>query len=115
MSLIMMILVIILLATVASAQIGGPADIKPVSSAKPQAITPAKPPSTISQQFEKEGILIDFILNALPGSDGKEQGLVAGADAMVSFKVTDKRTGQPITGLHPNAWMSARKGESQAE
>lgn len=108
----MLLYMIFLLTTAASAQVGGTADISPARSAGPVSIRPVKPPSTVTQQFEKEGIQIDFTFSALPDADGKEQGLVAGADATVSFKLTDKRTGQPITGLHPNAWMSARKGEN---
>ena len=98
----------------AAAQIGGPKDQK--KDVKAEASQPA--PASASQQFEKEGIVIDFSLKAIEGADGKKQGLVAGADAVVEFSVKDKRTGQPITGLHPKGWISARTGErapSEAE
>jgi YVTN family beta-propeller protein len=55
--------------------------------------------------MEKEGVAIDFSL--VPSGD-KATGLVAGADALATFRVTDARTGQPITNLHPNAWFSSR-------
>lgn len=90
----------------AGAQIGGPKDIKPNGGDKGAATGP-KAPASFSQQFEKEGILVDFSIKAVEG-DNKNPGLVAGSDAVVSFRLSDKRTGQPITGLHPNAWLSAR-------
>ena len=80
-------------------------NVKPASSAGAAA---AKAASSISQQFEKEGIVVEFSMNSIKGDDGKDPGLVAGADAAVSFRVTDKRTGQPIRDLRPNAWFSAR-------
>jgi YVTN family beta-propeller protein len=80
---------------------------RPVYRVKPAA--PAAPtPSIVTQQYEKEGILVEFSLKALNGDDTKGLGLAAGADALASFRLTDKRTGQPITGLHPNSWLSAR-------
>jgi YVTN family beta-propeller protein len=39
-------------------------------------------------------------------------GLVSGADAVVAFRVSDARTNQPVTGLHPSAWINTRKAES---
>ncbi|HXG67999.1 MAG TPA: hypothetical protein VNO70_23075, partial [Blastocatellia bacterium] len=102
MALLSFVLVFGAIAT-ARAQIGGPKDMKR------EAATPA--PDSVSQRFEREGIVVDFSLRATPGADGKQQGLVAGADAVVEFRVMDKRTGQPVTGLHPNGWISARKSE----
>ena len=61
-----------------------------------------------SQRFEKEGIAIDFSIKAMESDKSKDQKLMAGSDALVSFRVTDSRTGQPVTGLRPNAWISAR-------
>jgi YVTN family beta-propeller protein len=87
-------------APIALGQIGGPKDLKREAPA----------PDSYSQQFEKEGIVIDFSIKAVAGADGKKQGLVAGADAVVGFSIKDKKTGQPITGLHPNGWFSARTG-----
>jgi YVTN family beta-propeller protein len=91
----------------AGAQIGGPKDIKREAKNEP----PAPAPDSVSQTFEKEGIVVDFSMKATPNADGKRQGLVAGADAVVQFSLKDKRTGQPITGLHPNGWVSARASE----
>lgn len=75
-----------------------------------QKATPT-PASSISQRFEKEGIQVEFSINSIKEESGKDPGLVAGADANVLFKVTDKSTGQPMRGLHPNAWINARSAE----
>ena len=71
----------------------------------------SKARSAFSQSFEKEGVVVDFSIESLPTANGENLGLVAGADALVSFRVTDKRTGQPITGLRPRAWIDSRKVE----
>ena len=90
-------------ASVASAQIAGPAAPKKVDPNAP------KNPASITQRVEKEGIAVDFSLTATPAAGTeKAAALVAGADAVATFRVTDARTGQPLAGLHPNAWFSAR-------
>jgi len=86
----------------AAAQIGGPKDMK-----KAQA------PKTASQTFEKGGIKVDFSIKSSPDADGRDNGLVAGANAVVTFRVTDNRTNQPITGLHPVAWFSSRESDRE--
>ena len=90
----------------AHAQIGGPNGVKKA----PEAAKPA-PPSSITRKYEKDGVAIEFSLTTPPGAKG---GLTAGADAVASFRVTDTRTGQPLTGLHPNAWVSAVKADRAA-
>ncbi|HEV2707999.1 MAG TPA: YncE family protein [Pyrinomonadaceae bacterium] len=76
--------------------------------------TPTSAPSAHAQRFEREGVAIDFSVQALPRADGSPAALVAGADALATFRVTDARTGQPLAGLKPNAWFSARRGEGRA-
>jgi YVTN family beta-propeller protein len=100
-----------LLVSNATAQVGGPKDIKPVKAGEKRADAPPKAPASVSQHFEHEGIAVDFSVKSLPGDRAKDEGLVAGADALVTFNVTDARTKQPVTGLHPNAWINARKSE----
>jgi YVTN family beta-propeller protein len=67
----------------------------------------AKAPSSVTRRFEKQGLVVDFSIKSTPGSDGKDAGLVSGADATVTFKVSDARTGEPVRGLYPKAWISA--------
>ncbi|HVG34684.1 MAG TPA: YncE family protein, partial [Pyrinomonadaceae bacterium] len=81
-----------------------------VAGTSPSAKT--KAPDFVTQRFEKDGIVIDFSVKALPSEKGQSVGLVSGANAIATFRLTDARTGQPITGLHPSAWISARKSEA---
>ena len=101
---------LLLVASVASAQTdaGRAQQDKPFYNVKSAA---PKAPDSVSQKYEKEGILVEFSMKAIEGGDAKGLGLAAGADAMVSFRLTDKRTGQPVTGLHPNAWLNSRTAE----
>jgi YVTN family beta-propeller protein len=71
----------------------------------------AAPPATVSQRYEKEGIVIDFTAQATPDERGRPGRLVEGANAVTSFRIKDARTGQPVTGLHPSGWLLARKSE----
>lgn len=62
----------------------------------------------VTQRAEKSGVAIDFSLSSLrPNS-----ALTAGSDAVVTIKITDARTGQPLANLRPKAWLSARKTEA---
>ncbi|HYP00206.1 MAG TPA: YncE family protein [Pyrinomonadaceae bacterium] len=95
--------------SVASAQIAGPAAPKKIDPGAP------KNPASITQRVEKEGIAVDFSLVATPPAGAeKPAALVAGADAVATFRVTDARTGQPLAGLHPNAWFSSRLASAEA-
>ena len=85
----------------ALAQIGGPTNVKKVSAAPA-----APPPTSLARRYEKDGVAVEFSLASAPGA---KDGLTAGSDAVVTFRVTDTRTGQPLSGLHPNAWFSSVK------
>lgn len=98
------------LALSASAQVAGPV----TAPKRPDAATASKNPASITQRAEHEGIAVDFSLEAKPGEGGKPAALVAGADAVATFRVTDARTGQPVVGLHPNAWFSSRLASAEA-
>jgi YVTN family beta-propeller protein len=89
--------------TPASAQFGRMKDTQPTT--KPT-------PAPASKRFEKEGVVVDFSVKSLPVGGAKDEALVAGTDAVATLRVTDAHTGQPITGLHPNAWLSSRKTEN---
>jgi YVTN family beta-propeller protein len=107
-------------ALIVSAQSGQQSDkpfyrTKPPATAKPDTEKPdtaktdtakTKPPSSISQKIEKEGISLNFSFQ----SAGRE-GIVEGTDAVVSFQLTDARTGQPLTGIRPLGWINSRSSE----
>jgi YVTN family beta-propeller protein len=69
---------------------------------------PAERSASRSQRFEKEGIAVDFSIKPMAGDQAKPAQLVAGTNAQVTFHVTDSHTGQPVSGLRPNAWISSR-------
>lgn len=106
-------LLILLAATVATqAQAPGPkATVSTAGSGKPAAAAGAKAPVSVSQRFEKDGVVVNFSIQSRPNERGKMDGLIAGADAVVTFRVSDTRTGQPVVGLHPNAWINSRMSE----
>lgn len=100
---------LLLLATAAQAQIGGPNDVTRATAAKKGSTAKSPLPSSISQHFEKQGIAVDFQVMATPDAKGKAVGLVAGSDATVTFRLSDARTGSPVTGLHPNGWINSSR------
>jgi YVTN family beta-propeller protein len=98
---------LLLMAGVAHAQIGGPRNTTRASDVK--KTSPAKAPASFEQRFEKQGIAVDFQVTATPDAKGQNQGLVAGSDATVTFRLSDARTGAPVTGLHPNGWINSSR------
>lgn len=68
------------------------------------------PSVSFTQKFEQEGVAVELALESLPDELGKNNGLVYGADAVATFRLSDARTGQPLTGLHPAAWFNANPG-----
>jgi YVTN family beta-propeller protein len=85
--------------------LGNPIELSTLN--KKTSIT--KAPSSASGKFEKEGIRVEFSLQATTDAQGHSSGLVGGADALATFRVTYAGTGQPVTGLHPAAWISANR------
>ncbi len=88
-------------APAAFSQIGGPQHTKPNEGGAKAA------PASAAGRVEKEGVRIDF--SAKPREAGK--GLADGTEAVVTLSVTDARTGQPLAGVRPSAWISSRRGE----
>ena len=64
------------------------------------------------QRVEQGGIAVDFSLNPAASANGGK--LTAGSTAIATFRVTDVRTGQPLAGIRPKAWLSARRSEAVA-
>lgn len=77
--------------------------------AEPSPPAARSAPEFFSQRVERQGIVLDFEVRALPAEKGKPSGLVAGADAVATFRVTDSTTGTPVVGLRPLAWVDARR------
>jgi DNA-binding beta-propeller fold protein YncE len=73
------------------------------------AVLAAQEPQHEPQRFEQGGIAVEFSLDAVDTTQP-----TAGASAMATFRMTDARTGQPLPGLRPRAWLSARRSEAVA-
>jgi len=97
---------LLLVAGAAHAQIGGPGHTTP-QAADAKKESKVKAPASIEQHFEKQGIAVDFSVTAMPEAKGQNQGLVAGSDATITFRLSDARTKSPVTGLHPNGWINS--------
>lgn len=77
-----------------------------VIGAKPDAKSPAiSSPTRVPQKIVHEGIEVEFTINPLGDKDAKAGDLMEGQDAVASFKITESRSGTPLTNLHPSAWM----------
>ncbi len=63
-----------------------------------------------TQRYEKGGLAIGFSLAPVGGAGGA----TAGAEAIVTLKVSDARTGAPLSGMRPRAWFSERRSEMVA-
>lgn len=64
------------------------------------------------QQFEQDGIRIEFSLRTVE-SQGKQEAQVR-QTALAEFALRDSRTGQPLSLGRPKAWMNARLLETVA-
>ncbi len=54
------------------------------------------------QKVVQEGISVELSVQRADGTPGP---VMEGQDARVTLKVTDKLTGNPLTGLYPGAWI----------
>lgn len=73
----------------------------------------ADPAPAGDQKIVQDGIAVEVKVEPL---DGKPGPVVEGQEARVHLKITDKLTGNPLTGLYPTGWIDragARKGPGQ--
>src|SRR5687768_4359201 len=59
--------------------------------------------TTQSQKYQHEGVIVEFVTAAKPGS--ARQGLMEGSDATIRFRVSDSNSGKPLNSLRPAAWV----------
>lgn len=83
-----------------------PAGPPPLAEADVQAPPPDETPAG-TQVLEREGLRIAYTLTSESGGAPRGYGT-----AFASFTVTDARTGAPIRGLKPLAWMTHRRGDT---
>jgi YVTN family beta-propeller protein len=105
------LLLLLTIAQVLAAQTKAQQDRPVYREASSNAGSGSSAGAVASQRFEKEGIAIEFSIRALDVGKGIPAQLVAGADALVRLRLSDTRTGEPITGVRPNGWMVPRRSE----
>ena len=62
------------------------------------------------QKIVVEGVEVEFNITPLPATDQRAATLMAGQDALVRFRVTDKATGTAVAGVRPTVWLTQRGG-----
>lgn len=62
----------------------------------------------------REQVAMEFSLTQPTKSEKTSNDLMAGDDAIATLRLRDTKTGQPLTGLHPRAWMALRRSEMVA-
>lgn len=82
--------------------------VKAGSDAKP---TEASQSKRGPQKTVQEGVVTEFTIDPVSPRAVKSADLLEGEDYTVRFKITDNRTGAPLTGLRPSAWIDLRDPE----
>jgi len=94
---------VVLLGTLAAAAV---ADARAEPPPRPDQGGPS--PHGIRRTFEAGGLTMRFEL-ARAGDERTDRPLGPGDDVRVRFEIRDARTGEPIRGLHPFAWIDRRR------
>jgi len=87
------------------------AEAKKSESDKPNDAKPAAALSRAPQKIIHEGVAAEFTIDPVSLAALKSPDLLEGEDYTVNFKITDNRTGTPLTGLRPAAWIDLRDRE----
>jgi YVTN family beta-propeller protein len=59
------------------------------------------------QKIVREGIAVEFTIE--PSGRERATDLLEGDDATVRFKIAESKSGQPISRLHPSAWIDLKR------
>lgn len=64
----------------------------------------------IPQKIEREGVEVEFTIEPIevPGVSGKSSELMEAKEAVVRFKIHDKATKTPLSGVKPAVWLTQR-------
>src|SRR6185369_6999990 len=61
-----------------------------------------------TQKLEREGVEIEFTIEP----NEKQSGLMEAKEATVRFKIHDKASKTPLSGVKPSVWLAQRDGEA---
>jgi YVTN family beta-propeller protein len=70
--------------------------------------------SSSMQHIEHNGLAVDVSISQLDTNGGR-LGPLVGQPAMVQVTLTDARTGAPVVGIRPRAWMNSRPSDMVAD
>ena len=103
----------LLLASLPAAPARAQSAAQPAAAAATAAAAAPKPaPAPMPQRIVREGVAIELNVEPAaatpPGAAAPTGAVREGGEAVVSFKVTDAATGQPLTSLRPAAWIDGR-------
>lgn len=77
---------------------------KAASEQKPQA-----PDRAAKDRLTREGLVVEFSVDPVPGQAAGGAELLEGDHAEVTFRITDAINRKPVQGLFPAAWMDLSK------
>src|SRR6185369_15239121 len=60
------------------------------------------------QKFEREGVEVEFTIEPI-NEPGKTSELMEAKEAVVRFKIHDKASKTPLSGVKPSVWLSQRE------
>lgn len=83
------------------------------NSALAQEKPNVKASSPAPQKIEREGVEVEFTIEPIE-EPGKPSELMEAKEAVVRFKINDKATKTPLSGVKPSVWLTQR-GESETD
>jgi len=69
----------------------------------------AAKPAAAPQKIEREGVEVEFTIEPIK-EPGKPSELMEAKEAIVRFKINDKATKTPLSGVKPSVWLTQREG-----
>src|SRR5689334_17177415 len=63
------------------------------------------------QKFEREGVEVEFTIEPIK-EPGKSSELMEAKEAVVRFKIHDKASKTPLSGVKPSVWLTQRDGDA---
>ena len=64
-----------------------------------------------TQKFEREGVEVEFTIEPIK-EPGKSAELMEAKEAIVRFKINDKASKTPLSGVKPAVWLTQRDGDA---
>ncbi|MDH4083831.1 MAG: hypothetical protein OEV99_09200 [Nitrospira sp.] len=84
----------------------------PVTTGPPTSASESKPSSV--QRFEQNGLAVELVIRRLDSPENRMDPST-GQPAVAQVTLTDAKSGTPVVGIRPRAWMAARPSDMLAE